>query len=198
MKRKNYLLILIGVFLIITQSLVAQSNGPLFSLVAALTRTSITGEGDSWHPMFRGQAGVILTVANLSESMSFRVEVNGSLQGGKWGDNLAKGSFNLIYANAPLVLRYQHESGFFAEAGIQPGLLLSAKDQYSDGTTLDLMEDMKKFDFSIPVGIGYEFKNNFGVGLRLIPGLTNTGKGSDDKDRNFVVALRGTYTFNKK
>ena len=41
--------------------------------------------------------------------------------------------------------------------------------------------------------------NNFRVGLRVIPGVTNVNKGDYAyKDRNFVVALRGTYTFQKK
>ena len=48
------------------------------------------------------------------------------------------------------------------------------------------------------VGVGYESKNNFGVGLRVIPGLININTEGTAKDRNFLVALRGTYTFGKK
>ena len=38
-----------------------------------------------------------------------------------------EGKVNLLYLNFPVVVRYLHESGFFAEAGLQPGILLSAK-----------------------------------------------------------------------
>jgi len=51
--------------------------------------------------------------------------------------------------------RYQFPNGFYGEAGIQPGFLLSAKDNYD-------------------------------------------GDYASYKDRNFVVAFRGTYTFQKK
>ena len=57
------------------------------------------------------------------------------------------------------------------------------------------------FDFSILFEIGYEFDNNLGVGLRVIPGLTNinsTDNADQYKDHNFVVAGRVTYTFKKK
>lgn len=77
--------------------------------------------------------------------------------------------------------------------------MLSAKDKY-DGDSYDYREWIKTFDLGIPLGVGYEFPNNFGVGLRVIPGITNINAGdyASYKDRNFVVALRGTYTFQKK
>ena len=53
---------------------------------------------------------------------------------------------------------------------------------------------MNKFDFGIPVGGGYEFKNNVGVGIRLIKGLGNVNNGEGPKDHNLVIALRGTYS----
>ncbi len=64
--------------------------------------------------------------------------------------------------------------------------------------TDDYMDHMNRFDLSIPLGFGYEFMNNFGVGLRVIPGINDISKDADEKDSNFVVALRGTYTFRKK
>ena len=81
--------------------------------------------------------------------------------------------------------------------GIQPGLLLSAKDKY-EGITDDYKEYVNNFDFGIPIGVGYEFKNNLGVGIRVVPGLMNINAESDAKDRNLVAALRVTYTFRKK
>jgi hypothetical protein len=120
------------------------------------------------------------------------------MQGAKWEDIIntvtVSGRTNLLYLNAPLIIRYRFKKGFFAEAGAQPGLLLRAKDKYS-GTKEDYMANMNKFDFSIPLGIGYEFRKNFAAGLRVIPGLSNINSGGTAKDHNFVVALRGIYTF---
>ncbi len=54
----------------------------------------------------------------------------------------------------------------------------------------DWNEYVKTFDLGIPLG----------VGLRVTPGVTNINAAGYDayKDRNFAVALRGTYTFKGK
>jgi hypothetical protein len=100
--------------------------------------------------------------------------------------------------NFPFIARYQTESGFFGEAGLQPGILLSAKDKYDEGGGDNYMDHMNKFDLSIPIGIGYEFKNNFGIAFRVIPGVNDITSDADETDRNLVFALRGTYKLNLK
>ena len=163
----------------------------------------IVGESDSWSSAFGVQGGVAANIPYQSKlPITSWVEANISMQGASWeedwGEGLVKGTTRLWYANIPLMTRYQFPNGFYGEAGIQPGFLLSAKDKY-DGNAYDYREWIKTFDLSIPFGVGYEFPNNFGVGLRVIPGVTNVNKGDYAyKDRNFVVALRGTYTFQKK
>jgi len=166
------------------------------AVVVGIQKSSISG-GESWRDPIGIQAGAILPVANIGESMSFRIEANFSMQGAKWEEFELKGRTNLLYINVPVVVRYQTESGFFGEVGVQPGLLLSAKDKFEE-TTEDFIDQMNRFDLSIPVGIGYEFENNFGIGLRVLPGINDITKDNDEKDRNFVIALRGTYTFKKK
>jgi hypothetical protein len=191
MKTKLYLMILI-----LTVAVVAQSAPPEWGVCARIVKSSITG-GDSWEDPVGIQAGVFMPIVNINEAMSIRVEANLSMQGARWKVYSMSGRTNLLYLNVPLVLRYQTKSGFFGEAGLQPGLLLSAKDKYTGGSE-SYMEYMNKVDFSIPLGVGYEFKNNLGVGLRVIPGLNDITKDSDEKDRNFVVAVGVTYTFKKK
>ena len=112
-----------------------------------------------------------------------------------WGEGPTKGTTRLVYLNIPLTGRYTFENGFYVEAGVQPGFRLSAKDKY-DGDSYDIKDLIKPFDFSIPLGIGYYFPNNFGVNLRVIPGVTNVNQGEWDNysDRNFVVVLRAFYT----
>ena len=113
------------------------------------------------------------------------------MPGGTYGTSSSSATTRLNYLNFPLLVRYQREPrhGFFAEAGLQPGFLLSAKD---DGG--NIKDGLNKFDVGIPVGAGYQFQNKFGVGLRVTPGLTNINKDAEYKNRNIVVSLRASYT----
>jgi hypothetical protein len=183
------------------QTLSGQSKGLIFSVVAGVNKSTIVGDSDSWKDPFGAMGGVILNFARMADDMvSFRAEVNFSMQGANWeedwGQGLVSGTTRLNYINIPIVVRYQLEGGFFGEIGIQPGFLVSAKDKY-EGMTDDWMEYMNKIDFGIPVEVGYEFKNNIGVGVRVVPGISNIYSDDEAKDRNLVGSLRVTYTFNK-
>ena len=61
--------------------------------------------------------------------------------------------------------------GFALKAGIQPGINLSAKAEIH-GKESDINEDyMNSFEFAIPVGLSYEFRN-FVLDARYIFGVT--------------------------
>lgn len=173
-------------------------------LNVAGVNSRIVGESDSWSGALGGQVGVdALLPFNCSLPLNTYAGVNLSMQGAKWeedwGEGLTKGITRLTYLNIPVVTRYNFGNGFFAEAGLQPGFLLSAKDKF-ENVSYDYKEYVKTFDLGIPLGVGYEFPNNFGVGFRVTPGLTSINKGdyASYKDRNFVFAIRGTYTIPKK
>ncbi len=184
-------------------AIIAQSCATMKHLSAGISvgKSSIVGESDSWNDPVGFQAGVSAPVANFSESMSLIGELNLSSQGASWeesfGGTSLSGKVSLLYLEAPFVARYQAKGGFFGEAGLQPGLLLSAKDKYS-GQTDDYKDYVNTFDLGLPLGVGYEFKNNIGVGVRVIPGLLNINEGDSAKDRNFLALLRATYTFKLK
>jgi hypothetical protein len=200
MKKLFILILLITTGIFIPLSMSGQSKAITFSIVAGLSKSSIVGQSDSWKDPLGGQAGVIVSLTNFSESLSLKAEANISMQGAKWEENfneVVEGRTNLLYLNLPVVLRYRFKNGIFAEAGIQPGLLLMAKDKYN-GTTYDYKDYVNTFDLSIPVGIGYEFKKKYAIGLRVIQGITNINSEGDSKDYNFVAALRFIYTFEPK
>lgn len=157
-----------------------------------IVRSNIYGS-DKWEDPSGMQAGIIYPFYSINNFFDLRAEANFSMQGAKWEEADIKGRTNLVYFNVPLVVRYKTNFGLFADAGIQPGFLISAR-KY-EGTVDNYMVNMRKFDFAFPVGIGYEFKSNFGIGLRVIPGITDITRYAVNKDRNFVIALRGTYTF---
>jgi hypothetical protein len=160
-----------------------------------LNLNNITGS-ESWKSCLGLQFGVAAPLISFNESVLLRPEINMSLQGAGWDDGDWTGRTNLWYLNIPIVMRYRHSSGFFGEAGIQPGFLLSAKDKY-DGDSFDYKDHMKSFDFSIPLGVGYEFGNNLGVGIRFTPGLSDISQ-DDSKDRNMVIAFRLSYILGKE
>jgi len=167
-------------------------------LILGVSKSSITG-GESWKDPIGLQVGASMPVLKFSENLSLRAEANFSMQGAKWEEPFyeLEGRLNLLYLNFPVVVRYQTEGGFFAEAGLQPGILLSAKDKYED-ISEDYKDYMNIFDLSIPIGIGYQINEKFGIGFRFIPGITDITEDEDESDRNLVFALRGTYTLNLK
>jgi len=191
MKKVIFPLILIMVCFMYSQPCVSQID-----VVLGITKTSITGD-ESWKDPIGFQAGVMYPVYSINEMISIRAEANLALQGARWEEFDLKGRTNLLYINVPLVVRYLSENGFFAEAGIQPGFLLSARDKYEDVID-NYIDYMNRFDFSIPLGVGYQFENNFSASFRVIPGINDILKESDFTGRNLVFALRGTYTFHLK
>ncbi len=171
----------------------------------AAVHSRIVGDADSWTGAFGFQGGVeALIPFNCNIPLTTWAGFNVSMQGAgweeDWGEGLIKGTTRLWYLNLPLTSRYQFSQNFYGEIGLQPGFLLSAKDNY-DGESDDWSDYFKTFDLGIPLGVGYDFPNNFGVGLRVTPGVLNINASEyadDYKNRNFTVALRGTYTFKGK
>jgi hypothetical protein len=161
-----------------------------------------TGQLPSYNSISGLLIGVQAQVLPFADHTGLVFGINYSMQGGKYesseyipGGNYGKSSrtSRLNYLNFPVLFRYRKaRHGFFAEAGVQPGLLLSAKDKGT--TTTDIKDEVKKFDVGIPVGAGYKFKNKFGVGLRIIPGLININKDEQYKNRNLVGSLSATYS----
>jgi hypothetical protein len=201
MKKLNLLVLLSVGFMFLVQTGFAQR--PIY-VMGGVTAPWISGASSWSMGLIGGQAGVGMHVANLNERIHFVAELNYSMMGSNWeddfGEGTEKGHVSTSYLNLPLMLRYMFGSdqatGLFGELGLQPGLLLSAKDHWSGGSE-DVKEHLNSFDFGIPLGVGYEFNGSLGVGLRYIMGLSNIYKENDDTDRNNVLALRLTWTFNK-
>lgn len=118
---------------------------------------------------------------------------------------------DLDYLNVPMLLGYRIANGFSVKAGLQLGMLLSAKDHM--GTTdiilhegggreqgkaveqtTDLYDDCKKVDFSIPLAVNYEFENVV-LDARYCFGLSRIHQLDIVKSRNSVVQLSVGYRF---
>jgi opacity protein-like surface antigen len=163
---------------------------------------TITGDSPDYSSVGGIQIGIRTKGVNLSKKASLGIGMEFSMQGGKSDSyeyvpggesNNRSTTTRLNYLNVPIVVRFQNDRhGFFAEAGLQPGLLLSAKKK---GTaTTNLKESFKKLDIGIPVRVGYKLKNKFGIALGVTPGLMNINKNSEVKKRNFVASLGLSYS----
>ena len=173
------------------------------SVNVGVQNSSFCGDSDSWTNAFGALGGVAVQIPyTCNLPFTYWVEGNVSMQGARyeddWGYGTVEGLTRLLYANFPLTARYQLDNGFFGEAGLQPGILLGAKDKV-DGESWDYKEWVNTFDVGIPLGVGYNINKNLGVSLRVIPGITNVNAGEGvSRDRNFVVGVRGTYTLRKE
>ena len=111
--------------------------------------------------------------------------------------------YTLHYLEIPLMTGYEIMEGLKIKAGIQLGFLLKAKfmqskitsEKQKDGqakviateeTDRDASDMFKKFDFSIPVGISYEFSNVV-IDARYVFGVT--------ENSDLIKARNGGFTF---
>ncbi len=122
-----------------------------------------------------------------------------------------KSQLALSYLNIPILANVYLFKGFSLKAGIQPGILLSAKnkiDVTASGIAIDsdahaerdVKDNCNSFDFSIPVGISYEFYNVV-IDARYNFGLTNITKDSklekgEKNGKNGVFLLTVGYKIN--
>lgn len=124
-----------------------------------------------------------------------------SMQGANSKDNdyLKDASTTLTYLNIPILANYYIVPGLAVKAGIQPGFMLSAKQKGSEkilSSWVDYDESntdgYKKFDFSIPIGLSYEF-SDFVIDARYNLGLTNIIDDDHIKNKNSVIMLTIGY-----
>ncbi|MBQ3699484.1 MAG: PorT family protein [Prevotella sp.] len=121
----------------------------------------------------------------------------------------------LGYIKIPIVANYYIFKGFAVKTGVQLGFLVTSKfyahgkskmDILGDGVnreldlyaTIDMKDQYKKFDFSIPIGVSYQFKVPITIDARYQIGLTKLNKESvaGVKDsKNSVFTLTVGYKF---
>ena len=82
------------------------------------------------------------------------------------------------YLNIPILANVYVVKGLAVKAGIQPGFMISKDDD----------DDAKSFDFSIPVGLSYEYANVV-LDARYNFGLTKVADGGDSKNSVFQITL---------
>ena len=105
-----------------------------------------------------------------------------------------KNTMEFDYINVPILANYYIIEGLAVKLGIQPGFNIVAKRKRTDGVEKesknlsDLGVDVRKVDFSIPIGISYEL-NDFVVDARFNLGLTEVADLVKSKNRVFQITF---------
>lgn len=119
-----------------------------------------------------------------------------SMQGSKYDyDNVEGGgdlTNKLDYLNIPIMANVYVVKGLAVKLGAQFGFCVNDKVKYSDNKYMhgDFDADAKTFDFTIPVGLSYEFSGvPIVIDARYNWGLTKIWDNSDSKNSVFQFTL---------
>jgi hypothetical protein len=163
--------------------------------VGGIGMTHVLGS-KSWLPKMGGQIGVQAPLLIFDQKSSIKTGVEASFQGASWKEEMVSGKVNTTYLNIPVLYTFEGNNGFYGEAGLQPGFLLSAKDKY-ENESYDYKDFMNKFDLGIPIGGGYIVNDRLQVGARATFGLLNNSNSEyDDKNNNLLITGIVRYRFN--
>lgn len=109
----------------------------------------------------------------------------------KYEDN----KFELNYVAVPVLANFYVAKGLALKSGVQLGYMVNADVEMTakakvDGykvtniTSIDVEDDCKKFDVSIPVGISYETSSDWIFGAQYNIGLTKVNKESYEGEKD--------------
>ncbi len=99
---------------------------------------------------------------------------------------------NLQYFNVPILLKRKFSNNFYAEAGIQLGLLNKAYDEFSNSVIdnqdlnykISIRKEYNPLDAGVIAGVGYRLLqgNGINIGLKYYYGLVDIVKDDNSKD----------------
>ncbi len=123
----------------------------------------------------------------ISDIFSLSGGVLYSQQGYKWSEDGFSATTKLDYINIPILANVYVVKNLAVKVGIQPGFNVNTSVP-GEETFGDELDGAKTFDFSIPVGLSYEFSNVV-LDARYNFGVTKVFDGSDSCNSVFQIAL---------
>lgn len=143
-----------------------------FGLKAGSNYSDFTNADFDTEGLIGFHAGAIVNF-EINDKFSVQEEFLFSTQGSKIKDGIYKGQeLKMSYISVPILLKYKSSIGIYAEAGPQIGILAS-----EDFKSIDTSDKFaEKIDGGFAAGVGYQFKNGFGIGARYYLGLTDVSK----------------------
>ena len=162
-------MILLGVFALL--SVVGAQAQTSFGLKVGLNVANIGGDARNTDPRTGVHAGFFAT-APISERFAIQPELLYSQQGFKTDDF----TYTYHYLNIPLIFKGTISGGFHLQVGPQFGILLDAN-RKRGRETLDVGDNMNKFDGAVALGLGYDV-SVLQVSARYNLGLSDTQDGN--------------------
>ena len=141
-------------------------------------------------------AGIVIGIEGeyyAAKWLGVSAGINYAMQGWKFNYEDESVITRLNYLNIPLTANFYVLKGLAIKTGAQFGFLLNAKERVHDVDT-DIKDHCKKFCFSIPVGLSYEF-NNFVIDARYNFAVTRVIDNAMDKKRSDLIQLTVGYKF---
>lgn len=164
----------------------------MFGISLGLTYANIVGEHEDNDGLWGGQAGVYLALLKAKRYM-ITTYLLYTMMGAQLS-GLYDYKYRLSYLVLPFMFQYMLASNLYLGAGLQPGILLSAKQKFDDQSD-DIKDAFKTFDLGIPIMLSYYLANNLTIGLGATPGITRINENGNNSARNFAGNLRLTYRF---
>lgn len=126
----------------------------------------------------------------VSDIFSVSAGVLYSMQGAKANiGNLIDATNRLDYINVPIMANVYVVKGLAVKLGVQPGFNVSNKLKVNNLDAYDNpFAKAQSVDFSIPVGVSYEY-SNFQLDARYNLGLTKVFENGKDKNSVFQITL---------
>ena len=189
--------------LLLSATTFAQTEPGTFSLqpkVGINVSNIISSDGDNG-----AKAGLVFGAeANyqLNKLLSFSLGTIYSQQGTKQSLNGADVTMKLDYINVPILINFHVVKGLALKVGVQPGFLINDKAIVErNGVSVEFGIEkqysnvkLQNFDFSIPIGVSYEFSNVM-LDARYCPGLVKIFSDAPSSDRHIVFQFTAGYKF---
>lgn len=169
-----------------------QAQEVRFGAKAGLNLANVTGEQNT--KIKAGLLAGVLAEIKFSDQLALQPEIVYSSQGAK-SDN-SDSTLRLNYLNIPLMAKFYPMERLSLQAGPQIGFLMGAKAKTPFSTT-DVKDNYKSVDFSLNLGLGYDFTENIFADARYNIGLSNFNdvKTNTEKYRNSVIQFSVGYKF---
>ena len=162
-------LMMIAALLVASLNVNAQEVGMFIKPMAGATLTTMTGDVNDLK-MKVGFTGGAELGYQFHKMVALTAGALYTMQGARVSNDYNKYMINTNYLNVPVLLNLYPVSGFGIKAGVQFGFLMKAKQGGED-----VKDYFEKSDFSIPVGLSYEFDDAV-VELRYNIGVSNIRK----------------------
>lgn len=162
--------------------------------VSSMTKTTYS------KARIRGSFG-LMAGYKVNDLIGLQAEALYSLQGSKV-DNNEKDIYSYNYVKIPVLAKVYLIGGLNLEAGVAFNWLVKAQQKWNSSSydvngnviettthTRSLIDDCKSFDLTIPVGINYQFRRWFDLGVRYDISTIRVSEDKKDHAKSSVLSV---------